>query len=246
MVASTMMMFFDPYINWAGFVVYDPRELHLPSSWAYVSLAPNIEPLFSFLGYPFYLMIPGLIALAIYRRKVKSCIRPDGWIARHEVLFLFAFPMPFAIAFDFIAELSMVRTELWTYVQAVGPVIHIGSQQWPILVEPLLFAPTMAVTAAMLLPDRQGQTMTHRTAKRIGVLRQHPVFGPITVAVVVYAGLYAGLYGGTFSILHMTGAATHLNTPVPYQEQKIYDPQGKFEHAGIPGPYYAGRWSGQW
>ncbi|HVW31529.1 MAG TPA: hypothetical protein VHL53_03220 [Acidimicrobiia bacterium] len=35
-----------------------------------------------------------------------------------------------------------------------------------------------------------------------------------------------------------------LNRPFPFQEIRIYDPQGRYENAGVPGPFYPGIWSG--
>ncbi|HEY2213878.1 MAG TPA: spirocyclase AveC family protein, partial [Acidimicrobiales bacterium] len=148
--------------------------------------------------------------------------------------------------FDFVAEWSMVRSELWTYTQASGPVIHFGSQQWPVLWEPLLFVPVLAVTSVMLLRDDAGVTAIERFVVRHRRLGARPIASQILVAFVVYAILYAGLYGGGMSLLRMTGQATNVQQQIPYGEMKTYDPQGRYQKAGVQGPYYAGNWSGLW
>ena len=41
-----------------------------------------------------------------------------------------------------------------------------------------------------------------------------------------------------------TGAASSVACPWPFPEAKVYDPQGSYEKAGQPGPYFPGIWSG--
>jgi hypothetical protein len=244
MIASTGMLVFDPIVNWSAFVVFDPRLLHLPASWPYASIAPGVEPIFVMAGYPFYLLIPGLITVALLRRFVAPRLRPGSWADRHPLQLAFWLGLLVAGVFDVAAELSMVRTELWIYSQAAGPVIHVGPHQWPVLWEPLLFSPTMAVTAVMLVRDDAGRTVQQRLVERSRRLRRRPILGQIAVAWVIYAIPYFGLYTGSFSLFRLSGAAISLNDPFPFQETKVYDPQGRFERAGLPGPYYPGIWSG--
>ena len=244
MIASTGMLVFDPIVNWSAFVVFDPRLLHLPASWPYASIAPAVEPIFVVAGYPFYLLIPGLITVAILRRWVNPRITDGSWADRHPLLLAFGVGMIVAGIFDVAAELSMVRTELWVYSQAPGPVIHVGPHQWPVLWEPLLFSPTMAVTGVMLVRDDSGRTVLQRLVERSRRLRARPVLGQILIAWVIYAVPYIGLYTGSFTAFRLSGAAISLEEPFPFQEIKVYDPQGRFERAGVDGPFYPGIWSG--
>ena len=55
---------------------------------------------------------------------------------------------------------------------------------------------------------------------------------------------YFFLYGGGFALMKDTRAASSVACPWPYPEAKVYDPQGFYEEAGQPGPYFPGIWSG--
>lgn len=244
MVASTLCLVWDPIVNWSAFDVFDPRFLHYPIDWPYINITPNVACIFVYAGYPFYLIIPGVIAIALDKRFVEPRLSSTSWIARHFLIRLFSIGFVMAVIFDFSAELLMVRTEVWQFVQAPGPIIHIGPHQFPVLWEPALFSPTMAVTAMMLHRDDTGRTMMHRVAERISWLRSRRFWGPVLVALVIYTIPYMGIYTAGFSIFRLTGYSNNLEQPFPFQEMKVYDPQGRFENAGEPGPYYEGTWSG--
>ena len=51
-------------------------------------------------------------------------------------------------------------------------------------------------------------------------------------------------YGGWFWAIKASGLATSVACPWRYPEAKVYDPQGAYEKAGQPGPYFPGIWSG--
>jgi hypothetical protein len=51
-------------------------------------------------------------------------------------------------------------------------------------------------------------------------------------------------YGAGFAVMRLTGSATSVACPYPYPEAKVYDPQGQYEAAGQPGPYFPGMWAG--
>ena len=51
------------------------------------------------------------------------------------------------------------------------------------------------------------------------------------------------MYGAAFATIRASGAATAVACPYPYPEAKVYDPQGYYERAGQPGPYFEGRWN---
>lgn len=246
MIASTGMLVFDPFVDWSAFVVFDPRLLHFPSSWPYVSLTPGVEPVFVLAGYPFYFLIPGAIAVVLFRRILEPRLSPSGWFARHKLVTVFLVALLSAIAFNILTEFVLVSSEIWSIAQAPGPVLRFGSQQFPIVGELLLFPPVLASTAVMLIEDDGGRTLVGRFVERHATLRRRPLASQLLVAFGVYAVLYAGLYGGGMALLRMTGVANHIQTELPYGEMKVYDPQGRYEQAGVPGPYYKGVWSGQW
>ena len=45
-------------------------------------------------------------------------------------------------------------------------------------------------------------------------------------------------------MIRWTKAATSVACPYPYPEAKVYDPNGFYEEAGQPGPYFEGIWNG--
>jgi hypothetical protein len=67
--------------------------------------------------------------------------------------------------------------------------------------------------------------------------------GTFIVMFAVLNVAYVG-YGAGYGIIRATGSATSVACPWPYPEAKVYDPQGLYEKAGQPGPYFAGNWAG--
>jgi hypothetical protein len=51
-------------------------------------------------------------------------------------------------------------------------------------------------------------------------------------------------YGAGFAVIRASKAATSVACPWPYPEAKVYDPNGFYEQAGQPGPYFPGIWAG--
>ena len=81
----------DPLANWATFAVFDPRMLHFPLSWPYVSISPNLEPALSFLGgYAAYYLLTGIALLQAHDRFIQPPIRRDSWLSRHRLSAVFA------------------------------------------------------------------------------------------------------------------------------------------------------------
>jgi hypothetical protein len=246
MVGATGMVLFDPVMDWATFAVFDPRLLHIPASWPYASLTPGVEPLFVFAGWPVYLVIPGVIAAAAHRRWVQPRLNPGRWLGRHSVVTAYLVGLVVAVPFDVAAEFAMARTDVWCQTQLPGPVVHAGAEQWAIFWEPLLLCPVMAVAAALLARDASGVTTLNRVVLRSPRLSARPVAGRVLMAWGAMAVILVGYYIGGMAIIRLGGFATHVNIPFPYQDMKVYDPQGLYQKAGVPGPYYRGAWSGRW
>lgn len=245
MAASTALLVWDPYANWVTYTVFNPRLLHLPASWPYASLAPNIEPLVNLFGYAFYFLIPAVIAVGIHRRWVAPRISPTSWWARHPLVVLFLVGLAVSIPFDMVAEMTMIRAELWIWVQAPGPVFHFGNHQWPILAEPLTFGPVLATTTVMLARDDTGRTVVQRVIeRRRGPAGGQRVASQILVAFAVFSFAYVGVYCSIWAAFRVTGMSDSLDRPWTFEEMKVYDPQGRFEAAGEDGPFMEGVWSG--
>ena len=56
-LATTLLVWQDPIMNWAPYAVYNPQLWHWPETWPLVSLSPTVEP-FIVIGYATFYMAP--------------------------------------------------------------------------------------------------------------------------------------------------------------------------------------------
>ena len=66
-LASTLIVWQDPIMNWAPIAVYNPQLWHWPEDWPLVRLSPTVEP-FVVIGYATFYFGPFFPAIAILRR----------------------------------------------------------------------------------------------------------------------------------------------------------------------------------
>ena len=66
-LATTLLVWQDPIMNWAPYAVYNPQLWHWPETWPLVSLSPTVEP-FIVIGYATFYMAPFFPAVWILRR----------------------------------------------------------------------------------------------------------------------------------------------------------------------------------
>ena len=66
-LATTLLVWQDPIMNWAPYAVYNPQLWHWPETWPLVSLSPTVEP-FIVIGYATFYMLPFFPAVWILRR----------------------------------------------------------------------------------------------------------------------------------------------------------------------------------
>jgi hypothetical protein len=236
--AVTALCWVDPLANWGAYAAYDPRLTHFPVDWPWISLAPTVEPVMIIVGYPFYLFPPAVLGLWLYRRGVWGRARPDGVVARHPLVAVFATAFLVATAYDTIAQLVLMRTELYTYTQWFGPAVH-----WDWIRIPVLTiwwdATGMAAIATLLWTDDAGRTVGQRLAQRSRLLRCRPVFGGIVVSWLVLSAV-ALLTLVPWAIVRLNDNAVHVNAPWRFTETKTYDPNGRWAEGGEPGPFYPG------
>jgi Spirocyclase AveC-like len=235
LAAANFLIITDPFVNWATYTSFDPRLLHVPTSWPYFSIAPNIEPLFAVPGYPLFLLAPSLLAVFVYRRYVLPRAGADSFALRHPLLTIFAIGYAISIPIDCALELFLMRAEIWIYSQVVPPTVRGGTWQWEIW-EPLLFSIPMAAGGTLLWRDDAGRTLCTRIADRFRLLARHGVLRQMVVAFAILAGANVS-YATPFAVARVAGLASHIAKPFPYQEQKIYDPQHRYRHAGVRGPF---------
>lgn len=243
MLVTTLLIWQDPIMNWAPYAVYNPQIFHWPETWALASLSPSIEP-FIVIGYATFQMGPYFPAIWILRR-LQAKRSTDSFVWRHPLLTLTMLIVAIGFVFDAFLEMFLVRTQLYIYSQVI-PWGSIGAGKWyqfPLIWESLLVSTVMIPAGVLLYRDDTGKTQAERLAQRVRGFRGRPVLGAFAVMFVIINLAYF-VYGAGFGVIRATGAATSVACPWPFPELKVYDPQGFYEEAGQPGPYFPGIWAG--
>ena len=242
-IATTLLIWQDPIMNWAPYAVYNPQLWHWPESWPLVSLSPTVEP-FIVVGYATFYMAPYFPAVWLLRRMQAR--RPvDSFVWRHPLLSLTALILPIGFVFDACLETFLVRTQLYIYSQVIpfGSLFTGEPHQFPLIWESVLVSTVMIPAGVLLYKDDTGKTQAEKLAQRVRGFRTRPVLGSFLVMfAVINLGYF--LYGGGFGLIRATKSATAVACPYPFEEAKVYDPNGFYEEAGQPGPFYEGIWSG--
>lgn len=234
----------DPLANWAWSFALDPRILHFPVSWPYVSLSPTVQPVVALVGWQWWWLVPGLLASVLHRRFVAPRVLGTGkWLERHPLLTLFA--MGFAVGFvwDVVVEFLFIRSGLYTYTQAAGPLLWAGrTWQFPFFWNPASQIFLFGLVPVFLSTDDNGATVGHRLVRRTRVFQSHPRLAEVAVVsgILTLSYLFAI---GVFAAMKLTHRTTTLARPWPYQDTKVYDPQGQWKAAGEKAPTYPGIWS---
>jgi Spirocyclase AveC-like len=243
-LASTLLVWQDPIMNWAPYAVYNPQLWHWPETWPLVSLSPTVEP-FIVIGYATFYLLPFFPAIWLLRRLQAR--RPlDSFVWRHPLISLSFLILAIGFVFDACLEIFLVRTQLYVYSQ----VIRFGSYaagewyQFPLIWESALVTVVMIPAGVLLYRDDTGRTQAEKLAQRARLFRSRPALGTFLVMFAVLNVAYFFLYGGGFALIRDSKAATSVACPWPFPEAKVYDPNGFYEEAGQPGPYYPGIWAG--
>ena len=242
-IAATGLVWLDPVMNWAPYAVYNPQLTHWPETWPLVSLSPTVEP-FVVLGYATFYVAPFFPAVWILRR-IQASRSADSLVWRHPLIVLAALIFVIGFAYDAILEIVCVRTGLYIYSH-VMPFGSLWAGEWyqfPLLWESTLVTLVMIPAGVLLYRDDTGRTQAEKLAQRVRGFRTRPALGTFLVMFAILNVAYL-CYGGAFAVIRATGAATSVACPWPYPESKVYDPQGLYEKAGQPGPYFPGIWAG--
>jgi len=241
-IAATALVVWDPVMNWAPFAVYNPQLTHWPETWPWVSLAPTVEP-FIIMGYATFYVLPALPAIWILRRMQAR--RPlNSFLWRHPLISLIPLIYVIGFVYDAFLEVFCVRTGLYIYSQVTpfGSIFTGKLYQLPLLWESSLVTLVMIPAGMLLYRDDTGKTKAEKLAQRVRAFRGRPATGTFAVMFAILSVAYLA-YGGAFAIIRLTHSATSVACPYPYPEAKVYDPQGLYEKAGQPGPYFPGNWS---
>jgi hypothetical protein len=242
-LATTFLVWQDPIMNWAPYAVYNPELWHWPETWPLVSLAPTVEP-FIVIGYATFYMAPFFPAIWILRR-MQARSSPESFVWRHPLVSLSALILPIGFVFDAFLEIFLVRTQLYIYSQ----VIPFGSfavgepHQFPLIWESVMVTFVMIPAGVLLYRDDTGKTQAEKLALKVRWFKGWPALGTFLVMFAIINVAYF-CYGAGYALIRTTGSATSVACPWPFPEAKVYDPQGYYEEAGEPGPYFPGIWAG--
>ena len=241
-IVTTVLIWQDPIMNWAPFAVYNPQLWHWPETWALVSLSPSVEP-FIVIGYATFYMFPFFPA-AFLLRRIQARRPVESFVWRHPLLSLTALIIPIGFVFDAFLEIFLVRTQLYIYshVPTFGSFAAGEPHQFPLIWESLLVSTVMVPAGVLLHRDDTGKTQAEKLANRVRAFRGRPVLGAFLVmTVIINVGYFA--YGAGWGVLKWTKTNSVVACPFPFPEAKVWDPQGFYEEAGHPGPFYPGIWS---
>ncbi len=242
-IAATGIVWLDPVMNWAPYAVYNPQLTHWPETWPLVSLSPTVEP-FIVLGYATFYVAPFFPAVWILRR-MQASRSADSLVWRHPLVVLSALIFVIGFVYDAILEIVCVRTGLYIYSHVI-PFGSLWAGEWyqfPLLWESTLVTVVMIPAGVLLYRDDTGRTQAEKLAQRVRGFRRRPALGTFLVMFAILNVAYL-VYGGAFAVIRATGSATSVACPWPFPEAKVYDPQGFYEKAGQPGPYFPGIWAG--
>ncbi len=242
-LVTTLLIWQDPIMNWAPYAVYNPELWHWPETWPLVSLSPTVEP-FIVIGYATFYVGPFFPAAWLLRR-LQARRAPESFVGRHPLVTLGALILAFGFVMDAMLETFLVRTQLYIYSQ----VIPFGSfavgeyYQFPLIWESVMVTFVMIPAGILLHRDDTGRTQAEKLAHRIRGFQARPALGTFVVMFVIVNVAYFA-YGAGFALIRTTRAATSVACPWPFPEAKVYDPNGFYEEAGQPGPFFDGIWSG--
>jgi hypothetical protein len=242
-LVTTAIVWQDPIMNWAPYAVYNPQLWHWPETWPLVSLSPTVEP-FIVVGYATFYLGPFFPAIWVLRR-IQARRPPGSFAWRHPLISLGALIFVIGFVFDAMLEVFLVRTQLYIYSQVIpfGSIFAGKPYQFPLIWESTLVTLVMIPAGVLLYRDDTGRTQAEKLAQRVRAFRGRPALGAFAVMFAIVNVAYFG-YGAGFAVIRDTKIATSVACPWPYPEAKVYDPQGFYEKAGQPGPYFPGIWAG--
>jgi hypothetical protein len=235
----------DPIQNWAVYAAYDPQLLHFPTTWPYFNTSPTVEPLLPLLLYPIAFGFPALIALRLYERVVAPRLSSTSFFGRHPVLCAFLVGQLIAIPTTFVFEFVATRMHIFTFTQLWPPVTIFGGTQGQmhLFYEGPALGALIAISTALMVRDDRGRTALDRFVDRKPALRKHPRRSVVAAAMMLLTVYYAA-YGVPYWLMRLTNSSTDVVQPWSLPNTKVYDPQHRLRHAGVPGPYHTGPLAG--
>ena len=232
-------------MNWAPYAVYNPQLWHWPETWPLVSLSPTVEP-FIVIGYATFYMAPFFPAIWILRR-LQARAPPESFVWRH--------PLRQPGGADPRHRLRVRR--LPRDLPRPHPAVHLLAgrsrsgrsppgepHQFPLIWESALVTLVMIPAGVLLLPRRHGPD-AGREAGAAGALLPRPAgAGHVPRDVRHHERRLLRLRRRLRRSSAPRRRRPSVACPWPYPEAKVYDPNGFYEEAGQPGPFFPGIWAG--
>ncbi len=243
-LASTAIVWQDPIMNWAPYAVYNPQLWHFPEDWPLVRMSPTVEP-FVVIGYStFYFIAPFFVSTWILR-GVQKRRATDSFVWRRPLISLAALIFVTGFMIDAALEIFCVHSGLYIYSQVIpwGSLFVGTTFQFPLIWESSLVTVVMIPAGVLCYRDDTGRTQAEKLAQRLRWFPTRPVLATFLVMAGILNLSYF-VYGAGFGAIRASKLATSVACPYPFPEAKVYDPQGFYERAGHPGPYFEGHWNG--
>jgi hypothetical protein len=242
LLAGTAIVWLDPVMNWAPYAVYNPELWHFPEDWPWVSVSPTVEP-FIVIGYATFYVGPYFPAIWILR-GVQGRSSKEAFVWRHPLLCLGALAFVIGFAMDAALEIFLIQAQAYIYSQVMpfGSIFTGTPFQFPLMVESTLVTLVMIPAAVLLYRDDTGRAQAEKLAQRLRLFRGRPALATFLVMFGILNLAYFA-YGGGFLLIRANHLATSVACPWPYPEAKVFDPNGFYEQAGKPGPFFEGRWN---
>jgi hypothetical protein len=242
-LAGTVLVWLDPFANWVSFSAFSPELYHYPVNWPWVNVAPLVEP-FVCIAYASVLILPTFAAIPLLQRLQRGR-SIDSFTWRHPLITLSSITLVIGFALDAVVEIFCVSKRVYAYTQVpeFGSIFVGQYNQFPLLWESGLATSMMVVASISVYRDDTGKTYAEKLAQRLRLFPSRPALASFVVMITALSLAYAVVYGGGFTIIRAAKLATSVACPWPFPESKVYDPQGFYEMAGHPGPFYEGKWS---
>lgn len=243
LIAGTALVWQDPMANWVSFSVFSPELWHYPVDWPYISIAPMVEP-FVCVAYATVLIGPVFAAMPLLR-KLQARYSVESFVWRHPLITLGLITFAIGFTLDAAVEIFCVSTRVYAYTQvpAFGSIFVGEYNQFPLLWESGLATAVMIPASILLYRDDTGRTQAEKLAQRLKMFATRPALATFLIMFGTLNLAYFFVYGGGFLTIRAGGFATEVACPWAFPETKVYDPQGFYEKAGHPGPFYEGKWS---
>jgi hypothetical protein len=190
------------------------------------------------------LIVPAFVAIPVLR-KLQGGRPVESFVWRHPLITLSAITFVIGFALDAVVEIFCVSKRVYAYSQVpeFGSIFVGQYNQFPLLWESGLATSMMIAASIMVYRDDTGRTQAEKLAQRLRLLPTRPALASFLVMFMALTLSYFAVYGGGFLIIRAAKLSTEVACPWPFPETKVYDPQGFYEQAGHPGPFFEGKWN---